>query len=238
MIKMKRFRILLIAMCILMLFTGCGRLVSITSTNSTSKTITAFDDVPALFKAWRPLSFTSGESYRYAFEIFTGEYYVNGKLEFSVSGKAPAGLRFAWKFTIGKETFKGGYFGENTKFFNKFGEFCSENPITAMVFEALVTPYEAASVYNIVVAKFDKFDVGVELETDHGGKKYYHKVESQSAFGGVDGYMISTSLDSVPQSVICISPYTAFPTYSLYFSDKEENSDFYIMCNLEAAILP
>ena len=235
---MKRFKILLLVLCVVTLFSGCGRLVKITTINSTSKTITAFDDIPALFKTWRPLDFASGESYRYAFEIFTGEYYVNGTLEFSVRGKAPAGLRFAWKFTIGKEVIKGGYFGKNTKFFNKFGEFCSENPITAMVFEALVTPYEAASVYNTVVAQFDDFDIGVELQTDHGGKKYYHKVESKSVFGGIDGYVISTTYENIPQSVMCISPFTAFPTYSLYFSDDEANTDFYIMCNLEAAILP
>lgn len=228
----------MIILCVSLLFSGCGSIVQITDDNKTVREITAFDDIGELFAEWHPLDFAGGESFRYAFEINTGEYVVNGKFEFSVSGKAPNGLRFAWKFTVGSEIFSGGYFGKATKFFNKFGDFCNENPITSLVFNALAAPYEAAGMYNTVIANFEKFEVGVELKTNYKGKEYIHKVESKDTFGNIDGFTITTSLDGVLSNVICISPYTPFPIYTLFFSDSDESQDFYIMCNLEAAVLP
>lgn len=235
---MKNMKFVLIIICIAMLFSGCGRIETITDENKSVKTITELDDIGTLFDEWHPMDFSGGESFRYAFAINTGTYVADGTLDFSVSGKAPNGLRFAWKFTIGTETFSGGYFGKSIKFYNKFGEFCNENPITALVFNVIAAPYEAAGMYNTVVANFDNFKVGVELKTNYKGLEYVHKVESKDTFGGIDGFTVVTSLDDVPQNVICISPYTPFPTYALFFSDSQENQDFYIMCYLEAAILP
>lgn len=235
---MKKTKIIIIILCMAMLFSGCGRIVTITNDNKSVKTISSFDNVGDLFDEWSPVEFSGGESFRYAFEINTGTYVVNGTLDFSVSGKAPNGLRFAWKFTVGTEVFSGGYFGKSTKFYNKFNDFCGENPITTLIFNALVAPYEAAGMYNTVVANFDKFEVGNDLKTTYKGKKYCHVIKSKDTFGDIDGFTITTSLDEVPINVICISPYTPFPTYALFFSDSDGNSDFYVMCNLEAAILP
>ncbi len=224
-------------LCVALFFSGCGKIVQITDDKMTVKKIDAFDDVGELFDAWRPLDFEGGESFRYAFEINTGEYVSNGRFEISVGGKGPNGLRFAWRFTIGSEVFSGGYFGKSTKFYSKLGEFCNENPITSLVFNALIAPYETAGMYNSVVAKFDGFEAGNELKTTYRGREYLHKIDGQASFGCIDGFTITTSLGDVLSNVICISPYTPFPTYTLFFSDSEKNPDFYIMCNLEAAVL-
>lgn len=235
---MKKMKFIFIIICIAMLFSGCGRIVNITDDNKSQKKIDEFDDVGALFDEWTPISFEGGESFRYVFQINTGEYFADGVFELSVSGKAPNGLRFAWKFQIGDEVFKGGYFGKSTKFYNKFADFCDENPITALIFNALAAPYETAGMYNTVIANFDKFEVGNELKTTYKGKEYTHVIEDKDTFGNMDGFTITTSLDEVPLNVICISPYTAFPTYSLFFSSSDANPEFFVMCYLEAAILP
>lgn len=231
-------KIFALLMSVLMLVSGCGKLVKVTQSNKSYRTINSFDSPVVLFDGWKPLNFKSGEAYRYFFEINTGVNIVDGHFELSVGGRAPKNLKFAWKYTIGFETMEGGCYGTTDKFYEKLGEFSDKNPLTAMVFSSLIAPFEYSSLYTKLVSDFSKFDIGSTLEAEYKGVNYKHRVESKESIGGIDGYTMMTSRDDIPLSVITVSPFVELPTYSLFFSDEKGEEAFYIMCSLEGVIIP
>ncbi len=232
-----KIKLAVLVICIAVIFSGCGKLISVTSENSVRREISAFDDVSELYGKWAPMKFAKGESYNYYFVINTGEYVVDGNFELTVGGKAPDGLKFAWRFTIGSEELNGGYYGNNDKFLSKLNAFCEDDPIMSMVFEAIVNTYSTASFYSMM-ADYDDFEIGTQIKSDHMGVEYVHTVKEKSTFGKIDGFLLESAVEGVVTNVVCVSPFTSLPIYTLFFTDSQESGDSYIMCNLEGAILP
>ncbi len=196
------------------------------------------------FESWTPLEFKSGQTMNYDFEISTGQYIVNGKFALTIRGKAPAGLRFAWKFSIGKESKTGSCSGTSANFIEKFRNFCSNNPIYSTVYTALFVPYNNMDKFNKLITDDNKMQIGQTWKSSSMGEEYLNKFESIDNHGGVDGFTVASYLDEAPEQIICISPFISLPSMSMFFlnTNSEDNvststDDAHVVCVLSKIIL-
>lgn len=237
--KIHKIKYLLLILAVTVLISGCG-ITQITDKNKSSASINpdAIGTNPDLFDTWSPLSFERGQTLSYNFEINTGKYTVNGNFILSVSGLFKSKPNFSWQFTIGHETNSGSFRGSSADFVAKLKEFCSENTVEAMIFEALFTTYEGTEMFNNLVASKTDLEIGMTWTTSYQGQSYEHKLESIDTYGAIDGFSVVSSVNGIPSQVICISPFIPLPSMVMFLMESDSGEASHIVCELSGAVLP